>query len=98
VWYAPLNCGLRLPASTGSDWFICSSNHVYVQTGTGSDVEHDDHEHAAGDRADAVWHSSPDPAAQATAAAVRYRRWLSGLAAGRSFITNGPALFLTVAS
>ncbi|HEY3059057.1 MAG TPA: CehA/McbA family metallohydrolase [Chloroflexota bacterium] len=30
VWYALLNCGIRLPASTGSDWFVCSSNRVYV--------------------------------------------------------------------
>jgi hypothetical protein len=30
VWYALLNCGMRLPASTGSDWFVCSSNRVYV--------------------------------------------------------------------
>jgi hypothetical protein len=29
-WYALLNCGIRLPASTGSDWFVCSSNRVYV--------------------------------------------------------------------
>lgn len=30
IWYALLNCGMRLPASTGSDWFVCSSNRVYV--------------------------------------------------------------------
>lgn len=30
IWYMLLNCGLRLPASTGSDWFVCSSNRVYV--------------------------------------------------------------------
>jgi hypothetical protein len=30
IWYQLLNCGLRLPASTGSDWFVCSSNRVYV--------------------------------------------------------------------
>ena len=29
IWYRLLNCGLRLPASTGSDWFLCSSNRVY---------------------------------------------------------------------
>lgn len=33
VWYRMLNCGLRLPASTGSDWFLCSSNRVYVDVG-----------------------------------------------------------------
>lgn len=31
VWYRLLNCGLRLPASTGSDWYLCSSNRVYTQ-------------------------------------------------------------------
>lgn len=30
VWYRLLNCGLRLPASTGSDWYLCSSNRVYT--------------------------------------------------------------------
>ncbi len=30
LWYALLNCGIHLPASTGSDWFVCSSNRVYV--------------------------------------------------------------------
>jgi hypothetical protein len=30
LWYRLLNCGIRLPASTGSDWFVCSSNRVYV--------------------------------------------------------------------
>ena len=29
-----LNAGIRLPASTGSDWFICSANRVYAYTGT----------------------------------------------------------------
>jgi hypothetical protein len=33
IWYALLNCGVRLPASTGSDWFVCSSNRVYVSLG-----------------------------------------------------------------
>ncbi len=32
VWYHLLNCGIRLPASTGSDWYICSNNRVYVDT------------------------------------------------------------------
>ncbi|MCZ6678463.1 MAG: CehA/McbA family metallohydrolase [Candidatus Poribacteria bacterium] len=32
VWYHLLNCGIPLPASTGTDWFICSNNRVYVQT------------------------------------------------------------------
>jgi hypothetical protein len=31
IWYGLLNAGIRLPASTGSDWFVCSSNRVYVE-------------------------------------------------------------------
>ena len=62
IWYNLLNCGLALPASTGTDWFICSNNRVYVQT----DQE------------------------------FTYDNWLKGLQAGRTFITNGPALFLKV--
>jgi hypothetical protein len=34
VWYRLLNCGVRLPASTGSDWYLCSSNRVYTDVGT----------------------------------------------------------------
>lgn len=107
IWYSLLNCGLRLPASTGSDWFICSSNRVYVQTGAGSEVADDDHEHSGPSGHDGLHasplaegardpHPSPLPGGEGTTAAFRYRRWLDGLRAGRSFITNGPALFLTV--
>jgi len=32
LWYKLLDCGIRLPASTGTDWFICSNNRVYVKT------------------------------------------------------------------
>jgi hypothetical protein len=64
IWYHMLNCGLALPASTGSDWFICSNNRVYVQL------------------------DGP----------FSYDAWIKGLQAGRTFITNGPALFLTVDS
>jgi hypothetical protein len=60
LWYHLLNCGIRLPASTGSDWYICSNNRVYVHT----------------------------------AGAFSYESWLQGLQAGRTFITNGPALFI----
>jgi hypothetical protein len=63
IWYALLNCGIRLPASTGSDWFVCSSNRVYV------DVDGE----------------------------LGYAAWLAGLRAGRTFITDGPILRLTVA-
>ncbi|MBT5877095.1 MAG: CehA/McbA family metallohydrolase [Candidatus Latescibacteria bacterium] len=62
IWYKLLNCGLFLPASTGSDWFVCSNNRVYVQT-------KDD---------------------------FTYDNWIDGLKEGRTFITNGPALFLDV--
>ena len=62
IWYQLLNCGISLPASTGSDWFICSNNRVYVQT----------------------------------EGAFNYESWLAGLQAGRTFITNGPALFLDI--
>ena len=63
LWYRLLTCGIRLPASTGSDWYICSSNRVYVDVGTD----------------------------------FSYERWLSGLRQGRTFVTDGPALRLTVA-
>ena len=62
LWYAMLNCGLRLTASTGSDWFVCSANRVYAYTGR----------------------------------SFRYEDWMEGLQGGRTFITNGPALFVTV--
>ena len=32
LWYKLLNCGIHLPVSTGTDWFICSNNRVYVNT------------------------------------------------------------------
>ncbi len=63
LWYRMLNCGLNLPASTGTDWFVCSNNRVYVQL--------DDD--------------------------FTYDRWIEGMVAGRTFITNGPALFLDAA-
>ncbi len=62
IWYAMLNCGFKLPASTGSDWFICSGNRVYANT----------------------------------AGPFGYDEWIEALRAGRTFITNGPALFLEV--
>jgi hypothetical protein len=63
VWYHMLNCGVRLPASTGSDWFVSSANRVYA-------------------------HGSPQ---------FSYDEWLEAVRAGRTFITNGPALFLSAA-
>ena len=62
LWYALLNCGCRLPASTGSDWFICSANRVYADVGK----------------------------------AFQPEDWFAALSAGKTFITNGPALFLQV--
>ena len=32
IWYKLLDCGIHLPASTGTDWFVCSNNRVYVST------------------------------------------------------------------
>jgi hypothetical protein len=62
IYYRMLNAGIKLPASTGSDWFISSANRVYVHTG----------------------------------AAFDYEQWLQALKDGRTFITNGPALSLSV--
>jgi hypothetical protein len=62
LWYAMLNCGIRLPASTGSDWFVCSANRVYA-------------------------HGEPE---------FDYETWLKALRDGRTFITNGPALYVKV--
>ena len=60
IYYRMLNAGIRLPASTGSDWYISSANRVYSYTGGEFD----------------------------------YESWLEALRAGRTFITNGPALHL----
>lgn len=62
LWYAMLNCGFKLPASTGSDWFVCSANRVYAYTGK----------------------------------RFNYADWVAALQGGRTFISNSPALFLSV--
>jgi len=62
LWYRLLNCGVRLPASTGSDWFVCSANRVYTKT-------------------------RPE---------FEYESWTQALRGGRTFVTNGPALDITV--
>jgi hypothetical protein len=62
IYYRMLNCGIRLPASTGSDWYVCSANRVYASTG----------------------------------GPFEYDTWLAALKAGKTFITNGPALELQV--
>ncbi len=58
TWYQYLNAGLRVPASTGTDWFMYDMARAYVQIG----------------------------------GALSTKSWLGALAAGRSFITNGPLL------
>jgi hypothetical protein len=62
TYYRYLNIGLRVPFSTGTDWFIYDFSRVYVLS----------------DRA------------------VTPTGWLDLLAAGKSYITNGPLLELTV--
>ncbi len=62
LWYKLLNCGIPLPASTGTDWFVCSNNRVYVNT------QED----------------------------FSYANWIAGMKAGNTFITNGPAINLSV--
>ena len=62
IYYQILNSGLKLPVSTGSDWFISSGNRVYVDIGGAFD----------------------------------YEDWVDGLKNGRSFITNGPAIYMSV--
>lgn len=62
-WYHMLNTGIKMPVSTGSDWFVSSANRVYSQTNGG----------------------------------FAYDSWLEGIRTGKTFITNGPALFLSVA-
>jgi len=62
TYYRYLNVGLRVPFSTGTDWFIYDLSRVYVMS----------------DRA------------------ITPKQWLDRLAAGKSFITNGPLLEFTV--
>ena len=61
-YYQLLNCGLRLPASSGTDWWIYDHNRVFVQ------VE----------------------------GAFSYDTWIAGLRAGRTFVSNGPLVEMTV--
>jgi hypothetical protein len=62
TFYRYLNLGLKVPFSTGTDWFIYDFSRVYVPVD----------------------------------GALTSRRWLDALAAGRSYITNGPLLEFTV--
>ncbi len=59
-FYRYLNVGMKVPFSTGTDWFIYDFNRVYVPV----------------------------------AGELTSRKWLDSLAAGRSYITNGPFLEL----
>lgn len=61
-FYRYLDCGLPVPFSTGTDWFIYDFSRVYVPH---------------------VGRPTPE-------------KWLAQLAAGRSFITNGPLLEFSV--
>ncbi|HEY1600176.1 MAG TPA: CehA/McbA family metallohydrolase [Pirellulales bacterium] len=64
TYYRYLNIGLKVPFSTGTDWFIYDFSRAYVTT---------------------------DPQRPITPT-----EWLDRLAAGKSFITNGPLLNFTV--
>jgi hypothetical protein len=68
-FYRYLNAGLKVPFSTGTDWFIYDLSRVYVVADPGL---------VGGDRY------------------LSSEQWLAHLAAGRSFITNGPLLEFTV--
>jgi hypothetical protein len=61
-YYQLLNCGFRLPASSGTDWWIYDHNRVFVQ------VE----------------------------GSFTYDSWLAGLRAGRTAVSNGPLIELSV--
>lgn len=58
TFYRYLNIGLRVPFSTGTDWFIYDFSRVYARLTT----------------------------------ALTVQDWLAALAAGRTFISNGPLL------
>ena len=62
TYYRYLNIGLRVPFSTGTDWFIYDFSRVYI----------------AADRP------------------ITPTEWLDRLAAGQTYITNGPLLEFTV--
>jgi hypothetical protein len=61
-YYRLLNCGFRLPISSGTDWWEYDHNRVFVR------VEGE----------------------------FNYENWLAGLRAGRTFVSNGPLIELTV--
>ena len=61
-YYRFLNCGFRLPISSGTDWWEYDHNRVFVRI----------------------------------QGQFSYETWLAGLRAGRTFVSNGPLLDLTV--
>jgi hypothetical protein len=61
-YYRLLNCGLKIAASSGTDWWIYDHNRVFVQVEGG----------------------------------FNYDNWIAGLRAGRTFVSNGPLIELTV--
>jgi len=61
-YYQFLNCGFRLPASSGTDWWIYDHNRVFVRI----------------------------------RGRFTYDSWIAGLRAGRTFVSNGPLLELSV--
>ncbi len=61
-YYRFLNCGFRLPISSGTDWWEYDHNRVFVRIEKG----------------------------------FNYESWLGGLRAGRTFVSNGPLLELSV--
>jgi len=61
-FYKYLNAGLRIPFSTGTDWFMYDMSRVYAKV----------------------------------SGALTPESWLKGLTDGKTFITNGPLLDLTV--
>ncbi len=73
-FYRYLNAGLKVPFSTGTDWFIYDFSRVYVI----ADDDSDGKGKVGGGK-----HLSSE-------------QWLEHLAAGRSYITNGPLLEFTV--
>ena len=98
IWYDLLTCGLALPASTGSDWFICSSNRVYAFTGDGSAADlalNGSPSHAGHDGSEGGHDHGPSTG-RLVQATFSYEAWLAALKAGQTFITNGPALFCAV--
>lgn len=68
-FYRYLNAGLKVPFSTGTDWFIYDFSRVYVKAGKGK---------------------------VGKGKYLTSEQWLKQLAAGRSYITNGPLLEFTV--